>query len=121
MSFIILPALYDNTFYAFSSAYTPLKTPSSGLGDIILLAVVGMVIYAIYHTCLANTGTHTEYTDEHDTPSQGHQGGSRYRSSGYGGSYGNAHRQHYNTGGMCNNAAAIYHSASLLCKYVSVV
>ena len=79
----------------FSSAYTPIKAKQSGFGDLIMLVIVGVIIYAVYRSCLSTNENRRSY-EEDDIPSQGF--GTRHSSQSR--SYPNDYGQH-NTGGKC--------------------
>jgi hypothetical protein len=86
------------------------RTESSGFGDLIMLVVVGVIIYAIYHTCLSSSRAAGEAgVDGDDTYRQGGpQGGNRPPPPGFrqdnmpgdgcGSSYNSGYGSGYGTG-----------------------
>ncbi|XP_072050912.1 store-operated calcium entry-associated regulatory factor-like [Amphiura filiformis] len=55
---------YGNDNYGSSHDYYGSHKHSSGLGDWIMLAIVGVIIYGIYRTCVATSPTDSDYPDD---------------------------------------------------------
>ncbi|XP_064625478.1 store-operated calcium entry-associated regulatory factor-like [Lineus longissimus] len=76
---------HDNSYsYDGHNSYTSYQKSGSGLGDIIMLVIIGLIIYAIYKTCSGNNqmdyeGQGSVDNDSDDRPSGG------YRRNNYGG------------------------------------
>jgi len=91
---------------------------SSWMGDIIVIAIVGIIIYGIYHTCMGNQNQHAySTTDDGSSPDDhrrsnygGGSGSSWFRSNGSGAPPPGFRPEYYSSGSGASCGRSSYYS-----------